>query len=462
MAYEDYIESKSRMVAQCTGIDDPALSDDLFDFQRSITQWALARGRAGIWADCGLGKSFMALEWSRVVAAHTDSPVLILTPLAVASQFVREGDRWGVTVNHVRTGADVKDGVNVCNYERLHLIDTDQFSGVVADESSILKDYSSATRNEMVARFASTPWRLSCTATPSPNDVTELGNQAEFLGVMSRTEMLSMFFVHDGGSTQDWRIKGHAVESFWRWVASWAIAIRRPSDIGYSDDGYALPPLHMHHHVTPSSYATEGELFASEARTLSETRTARRVSITDRAALLADIVRSKPDRPWVVWCDLNAEADAATAAIPGAVQIAGSDSADVKESRMDAFAHGHVRVIVTKPSIAGWGVNWQHCADVAFLGVSHSFEAWYQAIRRSYRFGQTSDVNCHIITSDAESAVLRNLRRKQADADAMAVEMVSAMADEMKSSISGSVRTFVAYNPTYPILLPMWIYDQRD
>lgn len=464
--YEEFVAQK-RLIAPMTGIAEPVgLSPAMFPFQRDITAWALRRGRAAIWADCGLGKSLMALEWARAVSDHfAEEPVLILTPLAVARQFVEEGAKFGIKVTHVRERHEVQEGINVCNYERLHKLDPSMFSGVALDESSILKDYTSSTRNALIEAFSRTPFRLACSATPAPNDHMELGNHAEFLGIMSRTEMLSMFFVHDGGSTQDWRLKGHAAKDFWRWVTSWAVAIRSPSDLGYSDDGFILPDLDIREHIVKnddSFVRTQGTLFAVEARGLSEQREARRGSLQNRVKVAAGIVAKEAQEPWLIWCDLNDESSALAEAIPNAVEIRGSDDADDKESRMADFTHGDTLALVTKPSIAGWGLNWQHCARVVFVGLSHSFEAWYQAIRRVYRFGQKRRVICHVITSDAEGAVVANLKRKQQDAQ----RMVSAMVREMNALGSvrgGTGRDFTEYNPTVPMTVPAWVgmEDQR-
>lgn len=460
VTYEEFVASKC-LIAPPVGIaTPPALNPLLFEFQADITRWALRRGRAAIWADCGLGKSWMALEWARAVVDHTGGDVLILTPLAVAQQFVREGEKLGVIVTHCRTKADVRAGINVTNYERLHHFDPSAFAGVVPDESSILKDYTSTTRNALIESFAKTPFRLACTATPAPNDHMELGNHAEFLGVMSRVEMLSMFFCHDGGDTQSWRLKGHAVGAFWRWVSSWAVSIRRPSDLGYDDAGFTLPPLNICEHVVSAGADLarhQGTLFAVEAHGLEEQRIARRASLPARVKLAAEIVNAEPNEPWIVWCDLNDESTALAAAIPGSVEVRGSDTPEEKEERMARFTRGEIRVLVSKPSICGWGMNWQHCARTAFVGLSHSFEAWYQAIRRFYRFCQKRPVYCHVITSDAEGAVVASLRRKQADAEAISTGMVAEMTDFTRAELQATKRDVSDYRPSKPMTIPEWI-----
>ena len=419
----------------------------LFPFQRDIVRWALRRGRAAIFAGTGLGKTALQLAWAESVCRQTGGDVLILAPLAVAEQTVREGAKFGITVRHAHDGADVKTGITVSNYERLHRFDLARFAGVVLDESSILKSYDGATRTQIIEAFDRTPYRLACTATPAPNDYTELGNHAEFLGVMSRVEMLSMFFVHDGGSTQDWRLKGHAEADFWRWVASWAVMIRTPSDLGYDDGAFALPPLEMGQRTVQVDWAPAGMLFGVEATSLTDRRDARRASLAARVAEAAAIVATDPAEPWIVWCDLNAEGDALTAAIPGAVQITGSDPEETKAQRMLGFADGAIRVLVTKPAIAGFGMNWQHCARVVFVGLSDSWEQYYQAIRRCWRFGQRRPVQCYVVTSTAEGAVAANIQRKEQDADRMAAAMVEHMRDLNIEAISGTERQTDDYVP---------------
>jgi hypothetical protein len=398
----------------------------------------------------------MQLEWAHRVHLHTGGNVLILAPLAVAKQTQREGVKFGIEVTVCETQADVQNGINITNYEKMHHFDLASFSGVVLDESSILKAYDGKTRTSIIDAFRFTPYKLACTATPSPNDYMELGNHAEFLGAMSRTEMLSMFFVHDGGDTSKWRLKGHAANEFWKWIASWAVMLRKPSDLGYSDEGFVLPKVHIHHHTVKTDVVMEGYLFAIEARTLEERRKARKASMSDRVAKCAEIVSQNAD-PWLVWCDLNAEGDALEDAITSAVQIAGSDTNDFKERTMLDFADGNVPVLVSKPSICGYGMNFQVCPNMAFVGLSDSYEMYYQAKKRIDRYGQTKEVHIHIITSELESSVLKNIQRKEKDAQRMADEMVQHMQVYNTESVHGTTRKIDAYNPRKQMIIPNWL-----
>ena len=421
MDYSEFISSKHRL-APISGVANvPDLNPSLFGYQADIVAWALRRGRAAIFADCGMGKTLMQLEWARVVSEQHGN-VLILTPLAVGHQTEAEAARFGIAAKVSRDGT-LHSGITIANYEILHKFDCTALAGVVLDESSIIKAYDGKTRTQIIDTFSRTPFKLACTATPAPNDNVELGNHAEFLGVMSRVEMLATYFCHDGGDTSVWRLKGHAETDFWRWLCSWAVNLRKPSDLGYSDDGFAIPPMKMHLHTVDSGITADGQLFASEALTLADQRQARKATLSKRVAEVAAMVNGSSEL-WLVWCELNAEGDALEDAIEGAVQVAGADSDDKKAEKMLGFSSGKYRVLITKPSIAGFGMNWQHCANVAFVGITHSYEQWYQAVRRCWRYGQTLQVNCHIVTSDSEMAVFRNLQRKGKEASKMSDEMV--------------------------------------
>lgn len=455
MDYRDFVSAKLGTDATI-GIDAPLRDYGLFPHQRDLTAWALRRGRAAIFADTGLGKSRMQLAWADMVHRETGCDVLILAPLAVAEQTAEEGQSIGVAVTHARDGSDVRAGITITNYDRLHKFDVAQFGGVVLDESSIIKHHAAKTLQTLLDAFRATTYKLCATATPAPNDWTELGNHAEFLGVRSRAEMLAEFFVHDGGDTQTWRLKGHARQVFWRWVASWGAMVRSPADLGHDASAYDLPALHVHQHTVETEHNPAHGLFAMEAQTLMERRDARRSSLVERVRACAQMVNADR-RPWVVWCDLNAEGDALTAAIDGAVQIAGADDADVKEQRLHDFANGKIRVLVSKPSICGFGLNWQHCARMAFVGVTDSFEAYYQAVRRCWRFGQKHPVDVHVFASQQEGAVVANLRRKEADARAMADAMASETMSAVRENILGRSKDTNPYHPIAPMRVPSFL-----
>ena len=435
MNYESFIAAKA-ITDPATGLNViPPLNPMLFPFQLDMVRWALARGRAAIFADCGMGKTLMQLEW----AQHIPGEVLILAPLAVSAQTVREGEKFGVKVGYARSDEQIKERITITNYEMLPHFNVDRFTGVVLDESSILKSYDGKTRTAIVNGFSQTPFRLACTATPAPNDYMELGNHSQFLGVMSYTEMLSMFFVHDGGETQKWRLKGHAESEYWKWLCSWAVMIRKPSDLGYEDGDFKLPEMIMHDVTVKIDEPSNGWLFALQAETLQERIAARRDSIAERVAHCAAIANATT-KPFLVWCNLNSESDALVRAIPGAVEVKGSDSAESKEKNLLAFSRGELRVMVTKPSIAGHGLNWQHCADMAFVGLSDSYEQFYQAVRRCWRFGQKQSVNVHVICAETEGAVVQNIKRKEREALAMAANMVEHMQDLNKAALLGATK----------------------
>ncbi len=423
--YAGFLASK-RIAAPSAGFDVPedALNPMLFPFQRDVTRWALKKGRAAVFADCGLGKTPMQLEWARNVVGSTGGQVLILAPLAVAQQTQREGEKFGIPVTVCRSGADLRPGINITNYERLHLFTPEGLAGLVLDESSILKAFDGVTRKRICDFARGIPFRLACTATPAPNDLIELTNHSEFLCVMEGKEIIALFFTQDGNTTHSWRLKGHAKADFWKWLASWSVALRKPSDLGYTDEGFDLPPLDIRQVATEVSEPTSERLFAVEAVTLSERLQARRESVPDRVRACADLANST-DEPFVIWCNLNAESAALAKAIPGSVEVVGSDTPEFKEKALLDFAEGRTRVLISKPSICGFGMNWQHCARVAFVGLSDSYEQWYQAVRRCWRYGQTRPVECTLIVAETEGRVVENIRRKEAQAREMMESIVS-------------------------------------
>jgi hypothetical protein len=457
-AYLDFLARKA-ITDPPTGVDSVGpLPGALFPFQRDITKWALRRGRAALFAGTGLGKSLMELSWAKAVHEATGKDILHLAPLAVSNQLAREADKFGISANVAATGADCLPGTNITNYQKLQHFDLAAFGGVILDESSILKSTDGHYRTRLIEACQAIPFRLAATATPAPNDFMELGNHAEFLGIMSYTDMLATFFMHDNGDTQKWRLKGHAENEFWKWMASWAVMLRKPSDLGYSDDGYDLPPLTFAQHTVGVDYAPNidtGLLFPMQAETLQERIGARRATVEQRCQLAASITPA--DRSFVWWCNLNAESELLTRLIPDAIETRGSDPDDVKERKLIDFSEGRIRVLVTKPGVAGFGMNWQHCADTGFVGLNDSFEQFYQAVRRFWRFGQTKPVNCHIISSEIEGATVANIRRKEVDAERMAAAMVLHMADLSSEAVRGSVRDRPNYDPQLPVELPAFL-----
>lgn len=461
MSYADFLRSKLHNTTTSGIPDVGAMPSHLFPFQADLTRWALRGGRRAIFAATGLGKMRMELTYAHFVAEYTKMPVIVLAPLAVAQQIRGEGQKIGVEAFLCRSQLDVPAGnvIVLTNYERLHLFRPSHFACVVLDESGIIKHYDSKTLTTLLEAFGSTPYRLAATATPAPNDWSELGTHAEFLGVCTREEMLAEFFCHDGGETQKWRLKGHARDAFWKWLASWGAMIRRPSDLGYEDGAYNLPPFTVHKHVIPTDEAItreRGLLFAEEARTLSEQRAARRASLPRRVSACVDLVNSD-DQPWVVWTDLNAESEALSKAIRGAIEVKGADPIETKERNLVEFSDGKHRVMVSKPSIAGHGLCWHHCARVAFVGVTHSWESYFQAIRRCWRFGQTKPVEVHIFVSDAETRVLSNLERKERDAVAMAESLAEETRAAVLSEVRGITRTAAFYNADKTVSVPSWL-----
>ena len=453
MNYQEFIDRK-KLVDVPTGFLPKNLNDKLFDFQSDIVNWACQRGRAALFEDCGMGKTPQQLVWAQQVLEQTNKPILIVAPLGVTHQTVREGVKFGIDVRFAKSQDDVVEpAIDVTNYEKLHRFDLSKFSGICLDESSILKSYDGATRNMLIENCAKVQYKLACTATPSPNDYMELGNHAEFLGVMSRTEMLATFFVHDGGETAKWRLKGHAEQDFWKWICSWAVNLRRPSDLGYSDAKFKLPKLNMHEHVVRSKQKMDGFLFALPASSLQERRDARRCSLSERVDKAVEMC---DDNQWVFWCNLNAESDALTKAL-GAEEIKGDTSEEERERIVLGFMDGSIRRVVTKGSIWGFGLNLQCCHNTALVGLSDSYELFYQIVRRFWRFGQKKPVNAHIIISDLEGAVLANIKRKEVDATNMANEMVKHMSDISSKEIHGTKKQTITYKPTQPMRLPAFL-----
>lgn len=436
--------------------------DFLFDFQSALVDWATCKGRGALFADCGLGKTPMQLVWAENIRRHTGKPVLIVTPLAVSYQTKEEAAKFGIEADTSRDGS-VTAGITITNYERLHLFEPSAFGGMVADESSAIKSFDGVRRQIVTDFMRKMRYRLLATATAAPNDYIELGTSSEALGYLGHMDMLNRFFKNDNNTSdtkgrwkgygapraftgQQWRFKGHAEDAFWRWVCSWARAMRRPSDLGFSDDRFALPPLQHRQHIISALHKEEGTLFELPAIGLDEERAEQRRTITERCETVAELLADADSA--VAWCHLNAEGDALTRMISGAVQVKGSDSVEAKEEAFAAFAHGQVRVLVTKPKIGAWGLNWQHCHRMSFF-PSHSYEQYYQAVRRSWRFGQTQPVTVDIVTTEGGRHALENLQRKAEQANRMFDALVAHMNDAL------SIQRTNQY--TRAVEIPSWL-----
>lgn len=442
MDYNDFVMQKSfKMVP--AGFAANLDGYPLWDYQHDIVKWACMRGKAAIFANTGLGKTLMQLSWAHQVQRSTSKPVLILAPLAVKDQTIAEAANFGIDL----------DNIEVNNYEQLHNIDPSKYSGVVLDESSILKGIDSATRRLVQECFRDTPYRLSCTATPSPNDFMELGTQAEFLGIMSQVEMLAMFFVHDGGDTSKWRLKGHGKRKFFEWLATWAIFITKPSDLGYEDKGHTLPELVFHEHIIDTGI-TDG-LFAPIASGLLDRNRARKDTVDMRVEEAARIANGIKDQ-CLIWCHLNDESEKLTAMVDGAIEVKGSDDHEHKKSALLGFATGVVQKLVSKPKIAGFGMNYQSCNQMVFVGLSDSWEQFYQAVRRCWRYGQKRAVHVHIISADVEGGVLMNIKRKEAQHKQLMAEMIDVMKGRTLAELGKTKQEKADYKATNNMKVPSW------
>ncbi len=425
-SYDEFLESKVKRF-KASGFDADDLHPALFDFQRYIVELALKKGRFAVFAECGLGKTLMELEWSRQVVNYTGGAVLNLAPLAVSGQTIAEGDRFGISVE--RYTGQTEAGIYITNYEQIENIDLSIFAGVVLDESSILKNFEGKLKERIITGFADTPYKFAGTATPSPNDVMELGNHAEFLNVMKRTEMLAMFFMHDGGETAKWHLKGHAEDEFWRFVAAWSVMLSKPSDLGFSADGYDLPELRFIEKQIITPKRDNGQLFNEVAVSATNFNQELRITKDERLAHVAEIVNGS-DESFIIWVKQNEEADMVRQLVPDAVEVRGNESPEAKEKKLLGFAKGEFRVLLTKAKIAQFGLNYQHCHNQVFASLDFSFEGLYQAIRRSYRFGQTKPVNIYLITTDTMQNVTESLTRKEAQFKNMQTQMIAASAQE--------------------------------
>lgn len=437
MNYQEFLQSKTRRFAGLGFESDVStLPASLFPWQKKIVQWATSKGRAAIWADTGLGKTAMQLAWADQVTRYTGKPVLILTPLAVSYQTVAEAEKFGLSAK-VCAENDESAVLSVTNYHKLHRFDATKFGGVVLDESSILKSFQGKTKTLLTETFAQTPFRLACTATPAPNDHLELGNHSDFLGIMPQKEMLARWFVNDLMGNMSWRLKGHARKDFWRWVASWAVVLRSPADLGYSSEGYDLPKLTIHHTVIPATgIHVDGALFADASLSATTLHEVLRQTAPMRAAKVAELVNRESDESWLLWTHTNYESDAVHETGIEIEEVRGSDSDEKKERLLLGFSDGSTPRLMTKPSLAGFGMNWQKCARMAFVGMNYSYEQFYQAVRRCWRFGQTRPVEAYLLATDMEWRLFDALAKKQLAHKTMQDEMIGLMKEESECLIS--------------------------
>lgn len=457
--YEDFLASK-RLLAPSCGFDvtDEDINPMLFPFQRDIVRWALRRGKAAVFAHTGLGKGPIQMEWARHVCLHTGRNVLILAPLAVAQQFQMEAAKFHVEVNLCDSQAEVKPGINITNYEQFKHFDPSQFVGVAMDESSCIKDWTSKTTSGLIESLKNVPYKLCSTATPSPNDHAELGTHAELLDVMPRTAMLAMFFEHDGGETSKWVLKGHGKKPFWKFVASWAVCVKFPSDLGYSDEGYILLPLNIQEHIVKvdQSVATEGMLFRCPDMSATGLHKEMRLTAEDRARKVAELITQKPSETWIVWCNTDYEADAVRKFLPDITEARGKDSKAKKIQIIVDFLGGKVSRLLSKSSMFGYGLNLQNCHNMAFVGLSYSFEQFFQAVRRCWRFGQLCPVDAHVVCAETEGAVLQSIKRKEAQYEELQSEMNAAMREEQLLARHKATR----YDHETRMEIPAWLVSQ--
>jgi superfamily II DNA or RNA helicase len=458
--YQAFLAGKERAPI-IAGIEPGEVNPILFPFQRDIVRWAVKLGRCALFADTGLGKTFIQIEWARLICAQTGGRVLILAPLAVTGQTAREAARLGVTARYCRKQEDVKDGITLANYEMLPHFDAAAFVGVVLDESSILKSFMGKTKQALITAFAKTPFRLACTATPAPNDHIELGNHSEFLGVMESSEMLTRWFINDTMQAGNYRLKGHANDDFWRWVSSWSVCVAKPSDLSdeFSDEGYVLPGLDINEHTVkvPLGEPAPGFLFHEANLNATGMHKEMRRTTNERVARAAEVVLAEPAEAWLIWCNTNYEADALRKVLPDAEEVRGNEPFDEKERKLLAFASGEIRILITKPSIAGHGLNYQNCARMAFVGLSYSYEQFYQALRRSYRFGQKRKVEAHVICAATEVRIRDAVQRKQGEHRTMQRQMIDAMrgmrATEQAASAVGAGSVDIARGEGWELAL---------
>ena len=461
MNYHDFINSKHER-HQSSGFTAGVLPSLLFDWQKKIVEWCCRKGRSAIFAECGLGKTGMQLAWCEQVVKHTNKPVLLLAPIAVGHQTKRESEKFGIQcdVGTVKSQSDVNGpGIYISNYESLHKFDASSFDGVCLDESSILKSFTGKTKQQLCNEFKDTPYKLACTATAAPNDNMELGNHSEFLGVMRSSEMLCRWFINDTMKAGGYRLCKHAKRDFWRWISSWAVCVSKPSDIGGDDTGFDLPPLNINKHIVESNEIPKGFLFKPEPHSVNATQVhnVKRQALNEKCDIVAEIVNSSSEE-FTVWCDTNYEADALIKVIPDAVEVRGNTKDDLKAEYLTGFCNGNFRVLISKPEIAGFGMNFQHCHNTTYF-AGFSFERWYQSVRRHWRFGQENEVNVHLVASELEESVIDTLERKSRDFSELQSAMTNAMREGMSIEFLGK-RELSKYNPEKEMEIPKWLMPQ--
>jgi len=443
--YQQFLNTKG-IRNDMEGFEPLWMPDFLYDFQKKLVEWSLRKGKAALFEDCGLGKTPQQLVWAQNIVEKTNKKVLILTPLAVSYQTVKEAEKFGIKITRTQNG-NAHKGINVTNYERLGRFNSKDFAGIVCDESSILKNFDGKTRRLITDFMSNIDYRLLCTATPAPNDFVELGTSSEALGRMTRQQMLGMFFTHKGSNTSEWVLKGHAKKKFWQWVSTWGRALRKPSDLGFADDKFILPPLHFQRHLIKSNYE-ENVLIPSPAVGLDEQRAEKRRTLSIRCEKVASLVPEY--EPCLIWCHLNDEGDLLEKIIPEAIQVSGRDKDTDKENKLIGFSKGDIRILITKPKIGGFGMNWQHCSTMTFF-PSHSHEQFYQASRRCWRFGQKKEVICHLVASNRESIIMHNMIRKERQA----IEMYNGIIQEMSEFQLNSKKEIEI--ETEKVEVPKWL-----
>lgn len=463
-SYDEFIKNKlTYKLKKALTVEKSELNPILFEYQKDIVKWALNLGKAAIFSATGTGKTFMELEFARIIFEKTNNNVLIIAPLAVSTQIIREGLKLNIEVNNLRKNKH-KIGINIINYEYLHNVTYSNYNCVILDESSILKNFSGKIRNELIDNFSKYDYKLCATATPSPNDYEELGNHSEFLDVMKRLEMLATFFIHDAGDTGKWRLKGHTKKDlFWRWVSSWACVLTKASDLGYSDNAYELPKLNEIEIKVEVPFGQSDEfLFDSyEISNLSDRKKNRKKALDYKIDKIVNMVNNSDDI-WLIWTDFNIEGEILKSKIKNCVEVKGSDSNDFKEKALIDFSEGKIKCLITKPKIAGFGMNWQICHNMIYVGISDSFEQYFQSVRRCWRYGQKNEVNVYIFSSNIEESIMKNLNRKKLQFDEMIKSISKHTNKYIRNNLLGEfLKLNSDYNAENNMILPEWLRSEE-